>query len=119
MDREQWEERIKESCEAAGTYKPFFDSVIETLADILAKRDGAEEQYQKTGGKAIVKHTNKGGNTNIEKNPCLVLINDLNRDALAYWKELGLTPASLKRIDDETLKQKKVSAITVALKDLT
>lgn len=66
----------------------------------------------------LVKHTNKGGATNIEKNPALVLINELNRDALAYWRDLGLTPAGLKRIDENSMKPKKKSALADALKEL-
>lgn len=118
MDKE-WKNIIKESCEAAGTYKPFFDSVINTLADILKKKDEAEELFKKSGGKMVVKHTNKGGATNLEKNPCVALINELNRDALSYWKELGLTPASLKRMKDDALNQKKESALAAALKELS
>lgn len=98
MDKQQWTNIIKASCESAGTYKPFFDSVIDTLADILAKRDDAEALYQKSGAKAIVKHTNKGGATNLEQNPALRLINDLNRDALKYWSALGLTAHSYKQM---------------------
>ena len=103
MTAKQWKNKIKKSCVDAGTYKPFFDSVINTLSDILEKRDVANEQFQKTGGKIIVAHTNKAGATNIEQNPCLRAINDLNSSALAYWKELGLTPSSLKKINDKSL----------------
>ena len=49
---------------------------------------------------AIVEHTNKNGSTNRVKNPLLALYNELNRDALSYWKELGLTPAGLRKIKD-------------------
>lgn len=104
MTKEEWKEKIKEACTAAGTYRPFFDAVIETLAGILERRDMAQEAFEKTGGNVIVKHTNKGGSTNLEQNPALRLINDLNRDALAYWRDLGLTPAGLKRLNDGALK---------------
>ena len=66
----------------------------------------------------LVNHTNKAGATNVEQNPCLRLINDLNRDALAYWRDLGLTPAGLKRIDEAAMKQRKKSALAEALKGL-
>lgn len=118
MSKAEWEKRIRQSTEDAGTYRPFFDSVIETLADILAKRDEAQEQYEKSGGKPIVKHTNKSGATNLEQNPALRLINDYNRDALAYWRDLGLTPAGLRKINDKALVKKQKSNLAEALKGL-
>lgn len=117
MTREGWKKKITEATKAAGTYREFFDPVIATLSDILDKRDKAEKLYQESGGHAIVKHTNKSGATNLEQNPALRLINDLNRDALAYWKELGLTPAGLKKIDDKALAVKKRNALAEALRD--
>ena len=43
------------------------------------------------------------------------MVNELNRDALAYWRDLGLTPAGLKRIDVQSMKQRKKSALAEAL----
>ena len=51
-------------------------------------------------------HTNKGGATNMTKNPALVAIMDCNAQALAYWRDLGLTPAGLKRLGDKGLLNK-------------
>lgn len=48
----------------------------------------------------MVVHVNKSGAANMEQNPALRLVNDLDRDALAYWRDLGLTPAGLKRINE-------------------
>lgn len=103
MKKSTWKAKIKKDCETAGTYRPFFDSVIDTLAGILARRDEALEIYEKSGGNPIVKHTNKAGASNLEQNPALRLVNDLNRDALAYWRDLGLTPAGLKKLNDKAL----------------
>lgn len=108
MTRTTWKKKIKECMEKAGTYRDCFEPVMDTLADILEKRDNTQELYEKSGANPVVKHTNKGGATNIEKNPLLVVVNDLNRDALAYWKELGLTPSGLKKINEEGLKKKNV-----------
>ena len=66
----------------------------------------------------VVEHTNKNGSTYLEQNPALRLINELNRDALAYWRDLGLTPAGLKKIDEDALKKKKESALAAALRSL-
>ena len=118
MDQKQWKTKIKSATKKAGTYQPFFDAVIDTLAGILAKRDAAQDLFDRSGGNVIVTHTNKGGATNLELNPALRVVNDLNRDALSYWRDLGLTPAGLKKIDEAAMKPRKVSALAEALKDL-
>lgn len=118
MERDEWAARIRASCQAAGTYRTWFDDIIVTLADILARRDYAQQLFDESGGNVLVNHTNKAGATNLEQNPCLRLINDLNRDALAYWRDLGLTPAGLKRIDEQSMKQRKKSALAEALKGI-
>jgi phage terminase small subunit len=102
----EWKKRITRDVKAAGTYQKYFGSVIDTLARILERRDDAEELFIASGGNILVKHTNKGGATNIEQNPALRLINDLNRDALAYWRDLGLTPAGYKRLNLEAAQAK-------------
>ena len=120
MTAAEWKKRITRDVKAAGTYQKYFGSVIDTLSGILARRDDAEALFIASGGNILVKHTNKGGATNIEQNPALRLINDLNRDALAYWRDLGLTPAGLKRINEEAMKKKpEESALTKALSKLS
>ena len=118
VEREDWAARIAAACQAAGTYRPWFDDVIATLADILAQRDAAVQLFEDSGGEVLIEHTNKAGATNLEQNPVLRLINDLNRDALCYWRDLGLTPAGLKRIDEQAMKQRRKSALAEALKGI-
>lgn len=105
MKKAAWKKRIKDACTAAGTYRPFFDSVIDTLAGIMETRDNAQAKFDATGGETIVKHTNKGGNTNIVKNPALVVLMDCNAQALAYWRDLGLTPAGYKRLNADVVQE--------------
>lgn len=118
MDRDAWSARITASCQQAGTWRPYFDDIIATLADILARRDEARALFDESGGNILVNHTNKAGATNVEQNPVLRMVNDLNRDALAYWRDLGLTPAGLKKIDEGAMKQRRKSALGEALKGL-
>ena len=33
-------------------------------------------------------------------------MNDLNRDALAYWRDLGLTPAGYKKLNADVVQDK-------------
>lgn len=104
MKKEEWHEIIVNSCIKAGTYREYFESVIDTLAETMEMRDDARSKFYKSGGNSVVSHTNQGGNTNIVKNPMLVVIDDLNKTALSYWRDLGLTPAGLKRIDENKMK---------------
>ena len=117
MDRTKWQTRITKACKGVGTYRKEFDQVIETLASVLEKRDTAQEEFDKIG-EMVVEHTNKGGNANIEQNPLIRLINDLNRDALTYWRDLGLTPAGLKKINDGMAKVEEKSKLSEVLKNL-
>lgn len=118
MKKKTWEKRIQEACEKAGTYRPFFNSIITTLAEVLEKRDEVEAYYKKTGALPLVEYTNKNGSTNLVKNPALIMWDDLSKTALAYWRDLGLTPAGLKRIDQTAMKEKKKNSLAEALKDL-
>lgn len=107
MKKRAWKTRIKKACMAAGTYKPFFDYTIDTLAGVLEKRDQAAEILESEGQELIVKQTNKGGYTNTIKNPAYAVWDDLNKSALAYWRDLGLTPAGLKKINEEVFAKAK------------
>ncbi len=107
MDRTEWKKRIKQACEEAGTYRPCFDSVIDTLSGIMEIRDDAERQFIASGGETVVEHTNKAGATNVAKNPALMLVDEMNKTALSYWRDLGLTPAGLKRIGEQVVTVQK------------
>lgn len=118
MTERQWKSKIKAACISAGTYQECFDSVIASLAAILARRDETERYYQEQGGEPLVTYTNKNGAQNQIKNPALVMWHELDKTALAYWRELGLTPAELKRINEQAMKPAKRSALSQALKEI-
>ena len=115
----KWKAKIIKACKAAGTYKEYFDPVVITLAEILDKRDAAQKEFIESGARIMIEYTNKAGATNYVQNPPIRLINDLNRDALTYWKELGLTAASLKKINESAIKgSSELSALDKALMQL-
>lgn len=107
MDHLQWKRRIVSACKKAGTYQKCFTDVIETLAQIMEDRDKVHEQYVEDGCRPTVIHTNKAKEANVVKNPMLVMEMELNAQALSYWKELGLTPAGLKKLNAEVVKNKQ------------
>lgn len=118
MKKGTWIKRIKQACEEAGTYRPCFDYTIVTLAEILEKRDEAAQAYADYGSVPLLPYTNKGGSTNLVKNPAIILWDDLNKSALAYWRDLGLTPAGLKKINEKALKTTKKNGLAEALASL-
>lgn len=120
MTADYWRKTIKKRSEAVGTYQKSFDNIIDALSKILAERDRVYEQYLEEGAQALVERTSDRGAVNNVKNPLLSLWAELNRDALSYWRDLGLTPAGLKRINEAAMQKKeKGSALEEALKAIS
>lgn len=94
-------------------YKP----VIATLCDILEQRDAVYNMYLSEGGEPVREYTNKFGATNLVKSPLLVLWDDLNKSALAYWRDLGLTPSSYKKLAGDKPPETK-SKLAAALSEI-
>lgn len=59
MKKEAWKKRIRKACVDAGTYRPYFDSVIVSLAEILETRDQVRKYYQDSGAQPIVMRTDR------------------------------------------------------------
>lgn len=118
MTKLGWKKLIIQKMNVAGTYDEVFDPVIETLVDILVERDRLYKQYTKEGSKPLVTVVSDRGAENQRKNPLLSSWQELNRDALAYWRDLGLTPAGLKKIDENALKKESLSTLDQLLSNL-
>lgn len=120
MKKEAWRRKIVEATKEVGTYRPSFEMVINTLAEILERRDDALEKFYESGGDTVVVHINtRGGGENLVKNPALAVVDDMDKTALTYWRDLGLTPAGLKRINDSTMKRgSKKASLGDVLKDI-
>lgn len=101
MDKKEWEKTIKAAMAENGLDKPGFSLVVESLAEILAQRDKAFEEYINDGGKPCIIKTSDRGAKNIAKNPQLLVWLDLNNLALQYWRECCLSPAALRKISAE------------------
>lgn len=116
MDEKGYKRKIISDMRAVGTYRPEFGKTIENLARIYVDMDTAREQFERSGGNIVVKHTNKNGSTNLVKNPFFLAIEGLQDKIIVYNRELGLTPAGLKRIRGETAeKEKKKTGLAAAL----
>lgn len=112
------ERDIIKKMQAIGTYKPSFEHTIKTLAKMLLDLRNAEESFEESGGDLIIEHTNKAGATNVIKNPYYQVIENLRQQIITYSRELGLTPAGLKKINDKATGTKKESALAKALSKL-
>ena len=119
MEKKDWTRKIKAACRKAGTYRPEFNYVIDTLSQIMEDRDKVHDQYISTGAHPTITHTNKAKETNIVKNPMLVMELELNSQALAYWRDLGLTPAGLKKLNAEMGKKETSGGLEQLLAGLS
>lgn len=119
MTKTKWKNLILEQLCALGIHEESYNSVIESLAAILEQRDKTFKEFYDSGGKSVISYTNKGGNTNATKNPLLIMWDEQNKTALAYWRELGLTPSSYKKITGEGAKKDtKQKGLAVALAEI-
>lgn len=117
MGKSSWKSIITKQMTALGIKTEPYKPVIATLCDILEQRDAVYAQYLSEGAEPVREYTNKAGATNLTKNPLLILWDDLNKSALAYWRDLGLTPSSYKKLAGETPPEKP-SVLTEALNKL-
>ena len=118
MKKTDWRREIIKKCDSIGTYKPEFLPVINTLADILEERDRVRKQYHEEGSNPLIEKVSDRGAVNKAKNPLLTTWEDLNKDALVYWRDLGLTPAGFKKLDMETDKKKAPEGLEKILANL-
>ena len=119
MDKTAWKEHIKGMTDGVGTYRKEFDSIIDTLSDILEQRDRVYQDFIDSGAEVVITKVSDRGAENIAKNPRLALWSELNTQALAFWRDLGLTPAGLKRINELAIKAEvKESALELALRKI-
>lgn len=117
MISKKWANTIKKQTEAAGTYRDTFKPIIQTLADILEQRDIVKQKYDEAGAEPVIEQLSDRGRPQLKQNPMLKAWMDLNAQALTYWRDLGLTPAGLKKINDSMAKiEVKESALEKALK---
>lgn len=105
-------------CKSVGTYRDEFKATIERLARLYVRAARLERQFEDTGAASVVMYTNKSGAENPVKNPLLVALDDCYDRILAHEREIGLTAASLKRINDKSLSKAAQSPLAAALQSI-
>lgn len=118
MRIDEYKEDIVEKMKEVGTFNDSFIHSVDVLARTLFDYEIAVKNFESSGSHIIVKHTNKNGSTNIVKNPLYLAIEKLRDDVLSYSRELGLTPAGLKRINEKANQPVTKSALAKVLSDL-
>lgn len=98
MTQAEWQEKLKRSAEAIGTYNESFDQHIETMAGLLSLRDLTMAAFKANGAEPTAAYTNKSGAKNVVIDPNLDTILKIDRLILPYFRELGLTPLGVARI---------------------
>lgn len=99
-------EKIRAACRGVGTYRDEFESMIHRLAELYVRREATKDEFRKSGGKAIIKQVNKGGNAYWAKNPLLAEIDFIDKTILDMERELGLTPQAIRKINESALGRK-------------
>ena len=115
---ERTKRQIVERMKALGTYKVQYVAAIDRTAELYLELARLAKEYEKAGFVTIVEYTNKAGATNLVKSPIRCAIEDVYHLLLAYEKELGLTPAAMKKLGASVEEKEQESPLELALKKL-
>ncbi len=109
---------IKAGCEGLGVYREEFDPAIWALAKVEEERDDAWAEFENEGGIRVITTVNKAGAEYRMQNPSYTVWLNLVSECRSQRRELGLTPAGLKKLRDDAMKAPKKSALAEALAKL-
>ena len=109
---------IRMACQGLGTYREEFDPAIWALAKVEEERDDAWAEFEAEGGVRIITTINKAGAEYRQQNPSYTVWLNLVAESRSQRRELGLTPAGLKKLREDAMKAPKKSALAEALAKL-
>lgn len=95
-------EKTIENMKTLGIYKPEFDATIFIYAGLIDQYTNLEREFKKSKFTVVEK---TGYSDNTKKSPMVATLENLRKDILSYSTALGLTPAGLKKINDEMKKK--------------
>ena len=90
------EQRLKRYMTKLGLWKPEYLITVEICAGLMDQYDAINAAWIKSGMNPL-EYTDSGS----KKSGIVTTLESLRKDILAYQKELGLTPAAMKRIDQQ------------------
>jgi P27 family predicted phage terminase small subunit len=91
--------RIWQTLEAEGRADATDPIIVETTAYLFQLYSDYTDRIKELG--SIMEYTNKGGQTNIVKNPLAIEIPKIIEQTRKLLAELALTPASRKRLQEQ------------------
>ena len=106
MNKTDWKKTITKQIKVDREYIKAFDTTLSILAEILEERDRIYEAYEADGSRPVVIFTTDRGAENLKPNPLLRQWQDLNVTALQYLRDLGLTPAGLRKLQGQLPKDR-------------
>lgn len=109
---------IRAACQGLGTYREEFDPAVWALAKVEEERDEAWAEFEAEGGIRIITTINKAGAEYRQQNPSYTVWLNLVAESRSQRRELGLTPAGLKKLREDAMKAPKKSALAEALAKL-
>ena len=113
--------KIRNACKSLGVYREELEWQIQMLAELFLRREQTKEAFRKSGGAAIIKQTNKGGNSYAVKNPLLTEIDFVEKRIIELSREMGMTTSAVKKINEAAIGKKPQPAddpLAVALGEL-
>ena len=75
-------------------------------------------QFYESGCKIVEEYTNKAGATNMRKTALYLAMETMRKDIIYYENQLGLTPVSIKKINDVIIKSKNDSPLLKVIQQL-
>lgn len=113
--------KIRNACLSLGIYREELEWQIQMLAELFIRREQTKDAFRKSGGAAVIKQTNKGGNSYAVKNPLLQEIDFVEKRIIELAREMGLTTSAVKKINEAAIGKKPQPAddpLAVALGEL-
>lgn len=101
MNKTEWKQVIEDQIKFDKAYIPSFQTTITILSEILEERDRVYQTYLDSGAQPVVNFTSDRGAINLKQNPLLRQWQELNNSALAYLRDLGITPAGLRKLQGQ------------------
>lgn len=101
MNKSEWKKVIEGQIKFDKEYIPSFQTTITILSEMLEERDRVYQTYLDSGAQPVVNFTSDRGSINLKQNPLLRQWQELNTAALAYLRDLGITPAGLRKLQGQ------------------
>ena len=98
--------KIRNACVGLGVYREELEWQIQMLAELFIRREQTKDEFRRSGGHAIIKQTNKGGNSYAVKNPLLAEIDFVEKRIIDLAREMGMTTGALKKVNEAAIGKK-------------